>query len=62
MLKKLRYKLFTLLVLCAALTAVSFPPASFANTGGPFCIDAPLDSGCPVYLCCNEWGSCWCAG
>lgn len=63
MLKKLRRKLFTLFVLCAALTAISSTPASSATTGGPYCFDAPLGSGCPSYICCIDPDSdCWCVG
>jgi hypothetical protein len=54
-------KLFTLAVLCAALTAVSLQPAP-ASAGGVFCFDAPIESGCFGWICCNEWGGCWCAG
>ncbi len=59
MLKKLTRKLFILFVLCAALTAVWFAPPSSA--GGVFCVEAPLESGCYGWICCNEWGGCWCA-
>ena len=53
-------KLFTLVVLCAALTVLSITPAS-ARKGGVFCVDAPIESGCWGLYCCNEWGGCWCA-
>lgn len=60
MLKKLRLKLFTLFVLCTALTAISFTPTSSAATG-VFCFDAPIGSGCPSYICCIDYDSdCWC--
>lgn len=58
--KRLIRKLFTLAVLCAALTIVSATPSSATNTG-VFCVDAPLESGCWGLICCNEWGGCWCA-
>lgn len=57
MLKPLTRKLFTLVVLCAALMSVSFAPRSSTKTVG-YCLDAPADSGCNI-ICCNEWG-CWC--
>jgi hypothetical protein len=57
---RLMRKLFTLVVLCAALTAVSATHAS-TTRGGVFCVDAPLESGCWGLYCCNEWGGCWCA-
>jgi hypothetical protein len=55
MLKRLTRKLSMLVVLCAALTAVSLTSTSAA---GGYCIDAPADSGCNI-ICCNEWG-CYC--
>jgi hypothetical protein len=58
--KKLRRKLFILSVLCAALMAISAPSALSASVGGPFCYEAPLESGCPAYICCSEEGACWC--
>jgi hypothetical protein len=57
--KRLIRKLFTLVVLCTAFTAVSVAPAS--ARGGVFCVDAPLESGCWGLYCCNQWGGCWCA-
>jgi len=61
--KKLARRFFVLFVLCAALTAVLFPPAASANPGGPFCFDAPLGSGCPSYICCiDPDDGCWCVG
>jgi hypothetical protein len=62
MLKKLRRKLFTLFVLCAALMAVSFPPAASANTG-VFCMPAPVEYDCASgWICCTEYDSnCLCA-
>lgn len=61
MLKRLTLKLFTLFVLCAALTAVSSPPASSTNRG-VFCMDAPMEYGCNTdRVCCYDWGYCWCA-
>lgn len=58
--KKLRYKLFALFALCAALMAISRPPAAFATTGGPFCLPAPIDSGCDFFICCDSDGNCFC--
>jgi len=57
MLNRLTRKLFILVVLCAALTAVSFTSRSATRIGG-YCLDAPPDSGCNI-ICCNEIG-CWC--
>ena len=47
--KRLIRKLFMLVVLCAALTAVSVAPAS-ARRGGVLCVDAPMDSGCWAFI------------
>lgn len=59
MLKRLTRKLVTLLVLCAALTAVSFAPASQAR-GGVYCLDDGIGAyGCFGWVCCND-GGCWC--
>jgi hypothetical protein len=60
MLKRLTLKLATLFVLVIALTSVASAPAASAK-GGVFCVDAPLDSDCTVYMCCNEYGNCWCS-
>jgi hypothetical protein len=63
MLKRLARKLLTLLVLCAALTAAAYAPASSAK-GGPFCFREPDGTpDCPSgYWCCTGLGDCWCAG
>jgi hypothetical protein len=58
--KRLTRKLATLFVLCAALMTVAAAPASSIKRG-VFCVDAPLESGCYGWICCNEWGGCWCA-
>jgi hypothetical protein len=64
--KKLRYKLFALFALCAALMAISAPPAASASSVCPgsdcprFCLPAPVDSGCDFYICCDSNGTCWC--
>ena len=59
MLKRLTRKIFILFVLVAALAVASSAPNA-ANAGGVFCVDAPLESGCFGWICCNEWGGCWC--
>jgi hypothetical protein len=58
--KKLKYKLVALFTLCAALMAVSSPPRASASTGGPFCLPAPVDSGCDFFICCDSDGNCFC--
>jgi hypothetical protein len=58
MLKRLALKLITLSALVAALTAVSSAPASAKNY---YCFDAPMESGCPTYICCRD-NDCWCVG
>jgi hypothetical protein len=61
MLKKLTRKLFTLLVLVAALTAVSSAPTSSAKSQR-YCLDVPICYGdcCSGYWCCDRWGNCTC--
>jgi hypothetical protein len=66
--KKLRFKLFTLFALCAALMTISHPPAASANTRGPstgivYCQPAPVDAGCASgWFCCLEYDQeCSCA-
>ena len=63
MLKGLARKLFILFVLCAALTTITFAPASSAK-GGPFCFREPESTPDCVsaYWCCTGLGDCWCAG
>lgn len=61
MLKRLTYKLFTLVVLVAALTIVSFTPApsAAASTNSiRICWDVPLDYGCVITnrWCCDDNG------
>ena len=59
MLRRLTRKLFTLVVLCAALAIASSAPVARTNV---ICMDAPVEWGCPSnYFCCREYTSeCWC--
>lgn len=60
MLNRLTRKLFTLLVLVAALAAISSAPA--ASTNRRFCVEVPIcsDGCCSGYWCCDRWGNCYC--
>jgi hypothetical protein len=59
MLKRLTFKLFTLVMLCAALATVSSVPAATSV----YCVDAPVEMGCASGLfCCVEYNrECSCA-
>jgi hypothetical protein len=60
MLKRLTRKLFTVVVLCAALTTVSYAPASSTNRQ-MFCFDGPITNECDCgYYCCDRFGNCTC--
>jgi hypothetical protein len=61
MLQRLTLKLFSLVVLCAALMSVASAPRPVAK--GVFCMDAPLEMGCSSgTMCCVEYDSqCLCA-
>ena len=62
MLKRLGRKLFTLFVLCAALTTVSSAPASSTNRRIVICQEAPMEYGCTSgYYCCYDDGYCSCS-
>lgn len=57
MLKRLTLKLFTLIVLCAALTTVSStisPTSAF-----PICFNEVSATGGCVEICCGPGGLCW---
>ena len=58
MLKRLTRKLFTLVVLCAALASLSFGPVT-QKAGAkwpPFCARAVDESGNCAYVCCDDVG------
>ena len=57
--KRLKRKILILFVLLVALTTVTSAPSK-ASRGGVFCDVAPLDSGCYGWICCNDYGGCWC--
>ena len=54
MLKRLTRKLFTLVMLCAALATVSSDPS--AKTGGVFCLREINDAGACIEVCCTPMG------
>jgi hypothetical protein len=54
MLKRLTRKLFTLVVLCAALTSVASSPAS-SNRRIWICWEMPITAECQTgYMCCDS--------
>lgn len=63
MLKQFSRKLITLSVLCVALAAVSFSPASSTTKRQLYCVDVPMCTYdcCSGYWCCDRWGeNCTC--
>ena len=60
MLKRLTRKLFTLVVLCAALTSVASAPASSTNLY-PYCFYDVVTVECPTGWYCCDGNNCWCA-
>lgn len=56
MLKGLTRKVFTLVMLCAALMTVSSVPASSSKNVAWDCVRAIDRNGNCVIICCDDWG------